>query len=57
MNLYNWICICRMLFKANWRIMTISDRRSADEPEILVQERIAELEKANQELSRRQSCS
>jgi GAF domain-containing protein len=30
--------------------MTISDRRSADEPEILVQERIAELEKANQAL-------
>jgi GAF domain-containing protein len=33
--------------------MTISDRRDVDEPEILVQERIAELEKTNQELSRR----
>ena len=30
--------------------MTISDRRSADEPEILVQERIAKLEKVNQAL-------
>jgi PAS domain S-box-containing protein len=30
--------------------MTISDRRSADEPEIQVQERIAELEKAKQAL-------
>ncbi len=34
----------------SWRVMTISDRRSADEPEILVQERIAKLEKVNQAL-------
>jgi GAF domain-containing protein len=32
--------------------MTISDRRGADEPEILVQEWTTELEKANRELSR-----
>ena len=32
--------------------MAISDRRSDGDPEILVQERIAELEKSNQELSR-----
>ena len=31
-------------------VRTISDRRSADEPEIPIQERIAELEKANQAL-------
>jgi hypothetical protein len=30
--------------------MTTSDSRDADEPEILVQERIVELEKANQAL-------
>jgi nitrate/nitrite-specific signal transduction histidine kinase len=33
--------------------MTISDRLSTDELEIRVQERTAELKKANQELSRR----
>ncbi len=33
--------------------MTISDPQDVDEPEILVQERLAELEKANRELSRR----
>jgi hypothetical protein len=33
--------------------MTISDNRSADESAILLQEQIAELEKASQELSRR----
>ena len=36
--------------KQNWRIMTISDRLSTDELEIRVQERTAELEKANQVL-------
>ena len=30
--------------------MTTSDHRGADEPKILVQERIAELERANQAL-------
>ena len=32
--------------------MTTSDRRSDGDPEILVQERIAELEKSNQELGK-----
>ena len=33
--------------------MTISDRQVADNPNILVQKRITELEKANQALNRR----
>ena len=39
--------------KRNWRVMTISDRQVADNENILVQEQTTELEKANQELNRR----
>jgi PAS domain-containing protein len=49
MNLYLYTS-AECSLKQNWRVMAISDRWSGDEPEILVQDRIAELEKANQAL-------
>lgn len=49
MNLYLCTCAeCRL--KHNWRTMSLSNHRSADELEILIQERNAELEKTHDAL-------
>ena len=48
------LCIsAEFRLKQNWRIMTILDRLSPDEVDIMAKERTAELGKANQALSRK----